>query len=154
MLSRLRLCCRARRAFFTNCFNQNNLRVAYRILIVEDAAEVRELLVEVFADAGFEVSEASTVASAMTTLSDAPVDIVITDCFLPDATHAFVHLIKRDHPRLPVIVLSGDPEAARHYLPGADEVIGKPVSIRDLMRSLSRFVDMTDGDGPIFGLPN
>lgn len=112
--------------------------------MVEDSDELRELLVRVFSDAGFEVREACSVAGATAILVNSAPDIVITDCFLPDISLAFVPEMKRRYPNMPVIVLSGDPEGARLMLPDADEVIGKPISLAELIQTLFKFVDAVE----------
>ncbi len=121
-------------------------RVPHRILVVEDSTELRQLLVRLFTDAGFEVSEACSVAGALAALTNVSPDIVITDGLLPDATFEFIPTMKLRHPMMPVIVLSGDPEAARLLLPGADEVLGKPVSFPEIIQTIFRFIDAVEAD--------
>jgi DNA-binding NtrC family response regulator len=117
------------------------IKAPLRILVVEDSTEVRELLVRAFSAAGFEVSETCSVAGAVANIAHSAPDIVITDCFLPDITLGFVPGMKRKCPNMPVIVLSGDPEAARRMLPDADEIVGKPVSLAALIQTVFKFVE-------------
>ena len=122
--------------------------------MVDDWPEVRELVVRVFSDAGFEVSEACNVQEARLRIAAAPPDIVVTDYFLPDQSEEFVPWIKRQRPQTPVIVFSASPDQAAESIPDADIVLGKPISLAELVRAVLRFVDLIEAGRLCGGIPN
>jgi DNA-binding response OmpR family regulator len=119
-------------------------RTHLRILVVEDWPEVRDLVVRVMQDAGFEVDEAGTLQEAMSAISLSPPDLVITDYILPEKAERFVPWIKDHHPGVPVIVLSANPQEATEAMPDADVVLGKPIKLAELVQTVSRFVDLIE----------
>lgn len=66
---------------------------------------------------------------------------MIAPSFSPSS---FVPEIKQHFPNVPVIALSGDPEAANRLLPEADEVLGKPINLAELFDILFNFVDLIE----------
>jgi DNA-binding response OmpR family regulator len=68
--------------------------------------------------AGFQVSVATTAESALATLRilGDRLGVIVTDHLMPDCSGSgLVHQIRRENDWLPVIVLSGLPEAATEY---------------------------------------
>jgi len=87
------------------------------VLCVDDqeaGLEIRKLLLE---SLGYSVIIAATGAEALAAVRREPVDLVILDYRLADATGEEVaRELKRDHPNLPILLLSGFPsvpESAR-----------------------------------------
>ena len=79
------------------------------ILVVDDDAAVREILVELLADSGHRVREAGGGAEALLLLADAPdVDLVISDVQMPEMSgfELAEHLTAR-HDGIKVILISG-----------------------------------------------
>ena len=71
-------------------------------------------------DAGFEVCTASTAESAHALLRSEPgsesVGVIVTDHILPDASGAeFVRQLRELKPSVPVIVITGLPDAEAEY---------------------------------------
>ena len=102
-----------------------------RILIVEDEGFVRDLLVETFADAGFDVLEASCGDEAVRLLDDpGNIDLVLTDIQMPG--HADGNLVaeaaKERCPGLPVIYMTGNPSSLRNAVGARDAFVRKPFS--------------------------
>jgi two-component system, NarL family, invasion response regulator UvrY len=86
-----------------------------RILVVDDHAVVREGLKRIIDDApGMKVvAEAGDPAQALVQLESGPCDVVVLDLDLPGRGGlALLHDIKREHPRLPVLILSFHAEDA------------------------------------------
>ena len=79
-----------------------------RVLVVDDEPAVRVPLVRLLARAGFEVLEAATGRSAMELVQDAPVDLVLTDLYMPDMDGLELAIALRAvQPWLPIVVMSG-----------------------------------------------
>ena len=61
-------------------------RTPKKILVVDDEPSVTESLSLILSDAGFEVLTAQSFAESITILRQVPVDLVITDLRLADAS--------------------------------------------------------------------
>jgi len=114
--------------------------------VVEDSPDLQQIFTRVLTNAGFEVMTASTNSEAMIALQGFEPDLVLTDCFLTSAGPLIVSVLKESRPRLPVIVLSGDPEGARQLLPDADAVLGKPISLAELIHTVLHFMAAVEAD--------
>ncbi len=107
-----------------------------RILIVEDESFVRVLLVETFADAGFDVVEAASRDEAVRLLDDPDnVDLLLTDIQMPGrADGNFVaDTAKSRHPDLSVIYMTGNPSSLRNTVGVHDAFIRKPFSLSEVL---------------------
>ena len=114
--------------------------------MVEDSPDLQHIFVRALSNAGFEVMTASTNSEAMNILEEFEPDIVLTDCFLAGAGPLMMSVLKESRPKLPVIVLSGDPEEARRLLPDADAVLGKPISLAELTHTVQHFMAAIEAD--------
>jgi DNA-binding response OmpR family regulator len=89
-----------------------------QVLLIDDnplQLTVREAILR---DAGFQVSVATTADSALATLRGLPdrVGVVVTDHIMPGCSGSeLVQQIRTLNTRLPVVVLSGLPEAETEY---------------------------------------
>jgi DNA-binding response OmpR family regulator len=115
-----------------------------RVLLVEDEADIRELIRYSLAQAGLEVEEASDGAEALDKLHAFAPDLVVLDLMLPGMPGLEVcqRLRSRaDTARLPIMVVSAKssaPDKALGLAMGADDYVAKPFSPRDLlMRALA-----------------
>lgn len=110
------------------------------ILVVEDDAIVRMLIVDVLEELEFAVQEADGSEAALGLLQDLerPIDLLMTDVGLPGmngrelAEHA-----RQLRPHLPILFASGYAESIE--VPPGMSVIGKPFSIdqlRDKVRGI------------------
>ena len=104
----------------------------------------------VLSQAGLEVQVATSAESALArlrTLSQAQkIGVIVTDHIMPHATGSeFVHLLREINPNVPVIVISGLPEAEQEY-EGMNVVFRqKPCPPTELIRLVKSVVD---GSGP------
>ena len=82
---------------------------AASILVVDDDAAVREILVELLTDSGHRVREAGGGAEALRLLADAPdVDLVISDVQMPEMSgFELADLLAARHDGIKVILISG-----------------------------------------------
>jgi two-component system KDP operon response regulator KdpE len=84
------------------------LPMSQRILVVDDEAPIRELLSSYFQKRGYAVTAAATGSDAIRALDEISVDVMILDIALADADGLeLLEAIKKDHPKLPVIILTG-----------------------------------------------
>ena len=84
-------------------------KVQARILVVEDEAAARFLLVHFLEEKGFEVVEAQNAQEAMAILQNNPfISLVFTDVRLPGMNgHALALWVRERYPAIPIVVGSG-----------------------------------------------
>ncbi len=115
----------------------------YSLLVVEDDADLAQLLIDVFMNAGFDVRWAANRAEINAELHRAGIDLVLLDIVLPDADGLQVLRRLREHPRLselPVIMMTGKvaPEDVLAGLAaGADGYVTKPFKVSALRNAVS-----------------
>lgn len=112
-----------------------------QILVVDDEADIRELLGMTLIRMGLEPHCAGSVAEAMDLLGRNTFELCLTDMRLADGDGlSIVEHITKSHPSLPVAVITahGSAENAVAALKaGAFDYLGKPVSL-DQLRALVR----------------
>jgi DNA-binding response OmpR family regulator len=103
-----------------------------RILVIDDNQELTEVLVDLFASAGYAARGALDGAEAMQQIDSTPFDLVVLDLGLPKVSGIDILKHLRSLPDSPkVIILTGDdtPETILNVLQGqADQFIAKPAS--------------------------
>ena len=110
---------------------------AASILVLEDEASVRSLLVEALTQAGHKVESATDGAAGLAKLDSGPFDVVLTDLALPQRSGlAIARSVKRLDPRTPVVLITGwghllDPERLREH--GVDLMLVKPFRIERVL---------------------
>lgn len=116
---------------------QKKLERRERILVVDDDAEMRELLEDGLQEEGYLTSGAGDTLSAIIHLLARPVDVLVLDWKMPDLD-GFVLLksVRRLFPDLPVIFISAhnQPEVHRRAIEsGAFGFLAKPFPLRLLL---------------------
>jgi DNA-binding response OmpR family regulator len=102
-----------------------------RVLLVEDATDIRDVLALLLRADGAEVRTAACAGTAMEVASTWEFDVLLTDIGLPDLPGD--HLIreisgmKNGRPRLVAITGFGEPHVTRAREAGADTVFVKPL---------------------------
>ena len=84
--------------------------MALDILIVDDEADIRELVAGVLADEGFETRVAANSQEALTALAERRPSLVILDIWLQGSAMDGIELLdamKARDPALPVVMISG-----------------------------------------------
>ena len=113
----------------------------HQVLIVDDEADIRELLELTLGRMDVETRSADSVAMAHELLSQFQFDLCLTDMKLPDGNGIdVVRHLQEHHPYLPVAVITahGNMETAITALKaGAFDFVSKPVDLNDL-RALVR----------------
>jgi CheY-like chemotaxis protein len=117
------------------------------ILVVEDEAAIRELLVEELIASGYEVREAATgdEALAMFETIDPPLKLLVTDIHMPGHTDgAMLGAHIRGHlPHVPVIYTTGRPDAlqAMRRLGAQQALVTKPYVPDDIISQIQLLLD-------------
>ena len=113
---------------------------ATRILLVEDAEDIRSVFAMLLKSEGAEVVATASGMEAAAAAERQPFDIVLTDLGLPDIPGDAVirHVIARAPQRPRVVVLTGydEPFTSRARQAGADIVLNKPIAWPDLVDHL------------------
>lgn len=114
-----------------------------RLLVVDDDDDVRDALVSVLGDEGFEVSEAADGLEALALLEEGPLpDVLLLDWMMPVMNGVELRRALLRNPRLaglPVVFLSADARlASRARELEASAVLSKPVRLDDLVAALER----------------
>jgi len=89
-----------------------------QVLLIDDNPVQLSVRETVLRNAGFQVSIATTAEGALATLRSLGdrLGVIVIDHLMPDCSGSeLAHKIRRDNDWLPVIVLSGLPEAATEY---------------------------------------
>jgi CheY-like chemotaxis protein len=117
------------------------------ILIVEDDADLREMLKSSLLKRKYIVHEASNGKDALLRFKPLITDMVITDLIMPDEDGLKVIMkVKGIKPSIKVIAISGGGKAGPgNYLNlakalGADEIYPKPFSIVDLLKKIDELL--------------
>jgi DNA-binding response OmpR family regulator len=130
------------------------------VLVVDDDADVRRMVVWQLEAEGFAMREAVDGQSALATIREHPPDLVILDLSMPGISGLDVLRRLRDSTAIPVILLTGHAGEADRVAGldlGADDYLVKPFSVRELgarVRSVLRRaapVRARGGDGLDFG---
>ena len=118
--------------------NGSRLTVGTRVLLVEDNAQVRVFAEDLLRDLGCEVVSAATGEEALASLSDAGVDIVLSDIVMPGM--GGIELASRIHqlqPDIPVLLTTGYSEQAAQGNQ-ARPIVLKPYSASDLSAAIAQ----------------
>ncbi len=117
-----------------------------RVLVADDDAALRGLLVRSLRRWGYEVVEVADGAQALEAIADgicdlARVDLAVVDVRMPYLGGLHVLAALRDlHPAVPLILISAFADPATHTLArrlGAAELLDKPFAIDDLRAALA-----------------
>jgi DNA-binding NtrC family response regulator len=112
------------------------------ILLVDDDETALSFMAPLLRDAGYEVREATTLASAHKTLDRGEADIVVLDVQLPDGYGPnLLERLSREQPGMPVIMVTGfgDIEMAVEAMKlGARDFIQKPVDMTRLRQAVDK----------------
>ena len=118
--------------------------MALDILIVDDEADIRELVAGVLADEGFDTRVAANAEGALAALAERRPSLVVLDVWLQDSSMDGIELLdamKARDPTLPVVVISGHGNldtAVSAIKRGAYDYIEKPFQAEQLLLVVQR----------------
>ncbi|HWY75397.1 MAG TPA: response regulator, partial [Verrucomicrobiae bacterium] len=116
------------------------------ILVIDDDAEIRELLVQILTRAGHQVSQVKDAASLKEGFARLQPDVVLLDYKLPDATGLdLLPLIKKEWPEAEVIMMTGHATydvAVEAIKRGAFHFQEKPFDPESLLNLIKRAVEI------------
>jgi len=114
-----------------------------RILIIDDNAQLREMLNLMLSQAGYEVAEAGNGEMGLKLYKEKPADVVIVDILMPEKGGLETILeLKRDFPKAKMIGISGgfqkktDQNQTLAELLGIQRTLSKPFSSEELLKTI------------------
>jgi CheY-like chemotaxis protein len=118
------------------------------ILLVDDDPNLRDVLVTMLAEPGYEVVTATDGYEALRILVQRPIDILITDVKMPGITgFELARQAKLMRPNLPIMYISGNEDAIRDTRgPTYGRVLRKPFRAIDLLVEVTRTLGPTQPD--------
>ncbi len=129
-----------------------------RLLIVDDDAELRDLLVRALERDGNQVTAASDVAQARQVIARGNVDLIVLDLALPDGTGIeLCEELRAVANHLPVLMLTAHSEISQRVQAldaGADDFLAKPFAVAELrarVRALARRAGLLENAQPLLG---
>jgi two-component system response regulator RegX3 len=119
-----------------------------RLLIVEDEAAIRDGLVDVFVYHGFEVDSCSNGMAGLEKALTGRYDLVLLDVMLP-GMNGFgvcdaIRARDRDQPIIMLTAKTSDEEIIQGLKLGADDYVGKPFSIQQLVLRVQAVLRRSD----------
>jgi two-component system OmpR family response regulator len=116
--------------------------VAIRVLVVEDSVLISSALKILLEANGYDVSVAGTAAEALDAGIQSPPEVLLLDLTLPDADGLWVmqELFSREIRPVVKLAMTGYDDAGtrqRCIAAGCDDVLVKPVPVRDLLRVIA-----------------
>lgn len=126
--------------------SENKRRANERVLVVEDDPNLRDMLTEEIAEAGFQVKTAASAEAAEEVLPAWSPDLVVADLRLPGKDGiAFLRQQQQenDPPAFLMVTAFGTiPQAVEALKAGADHFLTKPLDLDHLMIAVERAVEM------------
>lgn len=120
---------------------------AIRVTLVDDETDFLESTARLLRRRNINVSTATSGEDALALLAHDPVDIVVLDLRMPGLGGRWaLEKIKRDYPRVKVIVLTGHPSvksAIEAIRLGASEYMEKPPIMEDLVEAIRRLYKLS-----------
>jgi YesN/AraC family two-component response regulator len=114
-----------------------------RVLIIDDEAQIRDMLRQMLEREGLEVMEASDGKIGVRLFRQSPADLVITDIIMPDKEGLeTIRELLKDYPDLKIIAMSGGGLIGpHHYLKiakgfGAVSTFTKPIDRDELIKTV------------------
>src|SRR5262245_16120000 len=118
---------------------------AVHVLVVDDDAELRDLLVRSLSRDGHVVRSCGCVIAARRTIAEEQPDLVVLDIALPDGNGVeLCHELRLHSNPIPVLMLTAHSEVAMRvgsFDAGADDFLAKPFAVAELrarVRALGR----------------
>ncbi|MEM7056802.1 MAG: sigma-54 dependent transcriptional regulator [Pseudomonadota bacterium] len=117
------------------------------ILVVDDEADIRDLIADLLQDEGHQPRQAQDADSAFAEIEKAPPDLIILDIWLQGSRMDGIEIlksVKRDNPGIPIVIISGHGNievAVAAVRQGAYDFIEKPFNMDQLMVVVGRALE-------------
>jgi CheY-like chemotaxis protein len=112
-----------------------------QVLVVDDEPEVVELLAESLAGWGYEVLTAASIEEAQAVLTTTFPQAMLLDLRMPGTSGIDgLNTLRVQRPTVPIIVVTGIPEAEAGHPVAAFDVVMKPFDLEDLQQRLAAAV--------------
>ena len=121
-----------------------------RILVVDDEADILDLLSDLLGESGYEVLRASDGREAIRALFHAQPDLVLLDVAMPELDGWQTLERIRDVSDLPVLMLTAratEDDKVRGLRAGANDYVTKPFSTRELLARIEALLRAHKGSG-------
>ena len=127
--------------------------MAKTILIVDDNASVRKLVIEYLTEEGFRVVQADNGKNAIFVARYEKPDLILLDIMMPEMDgYEFLRVYRKER-NTPIILLTAKLEESDKVVGlelGADDYITKPFGMRELVARIRAVMRRSNGD-PISG---
>ncbi|BDU74722.1 response regulator transcription factor [Mesoterricola silvestris] len=118
-----------------------------RILVIEDEPEIAEMLTLNLEAAGFRVEATGDGATGLAIQERDPADLIVLDLMLPKVGgFEVLHILRRRHDAVPILILTartGDADRIQGLSRGADDYLGKPFSVLELIARIHAILRRT-----------
>ncbi|MEM1277645.1 MAG: sigma-54 dependent transcriptional regulator [Pseudomonadota bacterium] len=117
------------------------------ILVVDDEADIRDLISELLTDEGYTARSAHDADTAFSAIEASPPDLIILDIWLQGSRMDGIEIlksVKRDNPGIPIVIISGHGNielAVAAVKQGAYDFIEKPFNIDQLLVVIGRALE-------------
>jgi signal transduction histidine kinase/CheY-like chemotaxis protein len=115
-----------------------------RILVVDDEANIRELLTQEFSEAGYQVSVAANGREALVEVRRNRPDLVVLDVMMPEMNGFDVAAVLKNDPQtldIPIVILSIVQDKDRGFRLGVDRYLTKPIDTELLFREVGALIE-------------
>ena len=109
------------------------------VLVVDDEAQMRTLLVRWIGNDGFETQEAETAQAALASMEANPADIVVCDVRMPGESGLWLAAeLRTRFPEAAILLATGDRTIAPHITmqPGIVAYLTKPFTREDMINAI------------------
>ncbi|MFO8065835.1 MAG: sigma-54-dependent transcriptional regulator [Spirochaetota bacterium] len=117
-----------------------------RILVVDDEQGIREALLGILEDEGYEVRLAEDGSECLSIMEEESIDLVLLDVWLPNMGGVDVlKKIKEDYPDTPVLIISGHGNidiAVKAVKIGAFDFLEKPLSLERVVTAVKNALEL------------
>lgn len=114
------------------------------VLIIDDDAEVRDMLSSILEDEGYSVEAVDNGKQAIKTCEKLPFDVALVDINLPDIKGTeLLHKLKQLQPKMVKIIVTGNPSienAVKALYEKADGFITKPFDPQELLDTIRKLI--------------
>jgi DNA-binding NtrC family response regulator len=121
------------------------------VLVVDDEAQIREVVRAILEDRGFTVRTAESTRAALNLLASEKFDVLCTDISMPDLSgKRLVDELRQREPSLPVVVCSAygsDAEVSARVQRGEVLFLAKPFTSGDLVDVVCRALARRNNGG-------